>query len=345
MNILFIHDAFPAQFGFLALNLKKRYNYNCSFLFQSISRMPDPTEEMFKEFNLYQLPIINETGTNIYSEKCKNVRDAVKNLKPDLIVSHGVNGAPTTLINDIPVIIYCEYFLPRSPGNPDYYHINDNILLSLDHCKMAFAPLNWTKSLFPEKYQSKIKVCFEGIDTEFWCPGLGPKPQKDGRKIITFVARGLESTRGFDLFMKVAKRLPDNIYFIVVGEEKVYYGPPEEIKKDYDSSRFIFAGMVPREQLRNILQLSDLHLYLSKPYAVSWSLFNAMACGTPVLALDTPPICEIIEDNYFLTYEDRLVDKILKILDNPRSLRHVVEEKYSLDTCVPLFKDLCEQCL
>ena len=43
VNVLFIHDAFPAQFGRLALELTKRHGWHCSFLVQSLSSCPTPS--------------------------------------------------------------------------------------------------------------------------------------------------------------------------------------------------------------------------------------------------------------------------------------------------------------
>ena len=48
-----------------------------------------------------------------------------------------------------------------------------------------------------------------------------------GTRVVTFVSRGLESIRGFDLFMKVADRIArarSDVVFVVVGGEEIHYG-------------------------------------------------------------------------------------------------------------------------
>src|SRR6516165_5797007 len=60
MHVLFIHDAFPAQFGRLGLELNKRHGWRCSYLIQSLSSCPTPTTEMLQAVELHQLPLAAE---------------------------------------------------------------------------------------------------------------------------------------------------------------------------------------------------------------------------------------------------------------------------------------------
>ncbi|MGI9165592.1 MAG: glycosyltransferase [Pyrinomonadaceae bacterium] len=115
--------------------------------------------------------------------------------------------------------------------------------------------------------------------------------------------------RGFDIFMKVARRIDEvypDILFVVVGADQTYYGGDERYiqhatfkehvlnQDEYDLRRFCFTGQIPAKQLVEILSLSDLHIYLSVPFVLSWSPFNALACEGVVLASDTPPVRELI---------------------------------------------------
>jgi glycosyltransferase involved in cell wall biosynthesis len=405
MHVLFLHDAFPAQFGRLGLELTERYGWRCSFLVQSLSSCPTPTPEMLRKLEIHQLPLSAEHKSSegipwpqifgMYLEQCQAVFQdlaARPDLRPDLVVAHGGRGAPTPFIKDVldcPIINYCEYYFANShrdisyridlpPAEPAPFFprcINAPTLLSLVDCDAGYSATRWQKASFPARFQGKIEVHFDGIDTELYRPGPAPRrigevSVPEGTKVVTFVSRGLESIRGFDLFMKVADRISrvrKDVLFVVVGGEEIHYGwdrlhtgmPSFKqwvlSRENYDLSRFLFLGRILPEQLADILRLSNLHIYLSAPFVVSWSLFNAMASGIPVLASDVPPVREVVEPGINGLIEplfdlDRLTETALKVLSDPASYaplataaRRTIEEKCSLETCIPPIKDFFER--
>ena len=405
MHVLFLHDAFPAQFGRLGLELKRRHGWKCSFLVQSLSSCPTPTTEMLQELDLHQLPLTAEHRSKegipwpqifgMYLEQCQSVFNALRarpDLKPDLVVAHGGRGAPTLFLKDLldcPIINYCEYYFATShrdisyridlpPAEPAPFFprcINAPTLASLVDCDAGYSATHWQKQSFPARFHSKIEVYFDGIDTELYRPGAAPRRIGEaalppGTKVVTFVARGLESIRGFDLFMQVADRIcrqRADVLFVVVGGEEIHYGWDKlhtgspSFKQwvlsqgDHDLSRFLFPGRILPEHLADILRLSDLHIYLSAPFVVSWSLFNAMATGVPVLASDVPPVREVIEGGVNGLLEplfdiDRLTTTALNVLADPAGFaplgiaaRRTIEERYSIESCIPPIKGFFER--
>jgi glycosyltransferase involved in cell wall biosynthesis len=120
-------------------------------------------------------------------------------------------------------------------------------------------------------------------------------------------------------------------------------------------ARFVFLGHVTPQQLADVFCLSDLHIYLSVPFVLSWSLLDAMACGCVVLAADMPPVQEVIESGRNgllapLFDTDQMAALALKVLADPaasrplgQAARSLLEEKYSLDAAVPELKDFFER--
>ena len=46
---------------------------------------------------------------------------------------------------------------------------------------------------------------------------------------------------------------------------------------------------MPPVELGKLLAASDLHVYLTVPFVLSWSMVDAMSCGAVVIGSDTPP--------------------------------------------------------
>ncbi len=154
--------------------------------------------------------------------------------------------------------------------------------------------------------------------------------------------------------------------FVVVGEDRICYGGDAEFtgsksfkewvlaRDDYDLSRFVFTGLVSTQTLVNLFAISDLHIYLTVPFVLSWSLMDALACGTTVLASNTPPVREMIRDGHnglltdFFDVE-ALADLASKVLDAPREYKHLgragvemIRDRYSLEVCLPRMLALYE---
>jgi glycosyltransferase involved in cell wall biosynthesis len=408
MHVLFIHQAFPAQFGRLALELKRRYAWECTFLVEGMSICPTPTPEMLESVRIYQLPLSAQFRTNaptpwplkygLYLELCQAVNQTfvgLAELRPDLIVAHSTHGPPALFlpeVRDCPILNYCEYFFAVSHSDfsyrvdvprPDFAPffprcVNAPALAGIVDCAGGYAPTRWQKETFPRRFWPKIEVHFDGIDTDLYRPRtvaperaaqlLKGKSLPSGTRLVTYVARGLESMRGFDLFMDVARRIAavrSDVFFAVVGGEKVFYGweqtAPRTFKEwvlaqgGYDLSRFAFLGWLEPADLADLLALSDLHIYLTVPFVVSWSLFNALACGCTVLAGDVLPVREVLTPGHNALLEplmdtERLAETALRILADPaahrplgQAGRALLEERYSVEVAIPELKDYFER--
>jgi glycosyltransferase involved in cell wall biosynthesis len=69
-------------------------------------------------------------------------------------------------------------------------------------------------------------------------------------------------------------------------------------------------------------QLSTVHVYLTYPFVLSWSLLEAMSCGCAIVASDTQPLQEAIrhgETGRLVRFFDQeaLVDEVCALLNDP----------------------------
>lgn len=397
MHVLFIHQNFPAQFGHIAAHLVQQRRFRCTF----VSQHPPGTVGGIERIQ-YHLRSGATEQTHYCSRSFENViwhahaiYEALEqrpDVRPDLVVAH--SGFLTTVflreLYDCPIVNYFEYYYLTKGADmdfrPDFPYPalnrlrararNANLLLDLDDCDAGYSPTRWQRSLFPALYRPKIRTVFDGIDTSVWHPQLNPSRRvgswviPSDMRVVTYVSRGLESIRGFDIFMKVAKLLCQrrrDVVFFVVGEDRICYGGDAEFtgsksfkqwvlgRDDYDLARFVFTGLLPTPALVQLFALSDLHIYLTVPFVLSWSLMDALACGTTVLASNTPPVREMVRHGHnglladFFDVEG-LAQLANQVLDAPQDYKALgqagvamIRDRYSLEVCLPRMLDLYEE--
>jgi len=310
-------------------------------------------------------------------------------VRPDLVVGHSGFGSTLYLADlyDCPIINYFEYYYHSRGSDMDFRpdfklgemsnlrarSRNAMLLLDLETCTRGYSPTLWQRERFPDSYQHKLETIHDGIDTDLWTRvpvkfrGWGDMEIPPETRIVTYVSRGFESMRGFDIFMEVAKRVcaaRDDVIFLCVGSDRVCYGGDlrnieENSYKEhvinqgnYDLSRFIFTGTIPPIMLRDVLSMSDLHIYLTVPFVLSWSMLNALACGCTVLSSEVGPVQEFIthgENGLLADFFDidRLSELALQVLDDPEGHRvlgnagaELIRKKYSSEVVFPQIVEL-----
>ena len=94
-----------------------------------------------------------------------------------------------------------------------------------------------------------------------------------------------------------------------------------ELGTQLDLDRVHFLGRVPYPTLLALLQASWVHVYLSQPFILGWSLLEAMACGCCLVGSEGVPVSEAIQHgrNGLLvpfTRPDQLSRVVLDLLAN-----------------------------
>ena len=180
---------------------------------------------------------------------------------------------------------------------------------------------------------------------------------KAGDEVLTYVARNLEPYRGFDRFMRslpALLRARPHAQVLIVGGDEVSYGArlPEgqtyrqqmldELGDALDLSRVHFLGRVPYAVFLKILQVSRVHVYLTYPFVLSWSMLEALAAGCLVIASRTAPVEEVIregENGLLVDFfnPDALARQAIEALAKPeaftdlrRRARQTIVERYDL---------------
>jgi glycosyltransferase involved in cell wall biosynthesis len=304
-------------------------------------------------------------------------------IKPDVILTHPGWGDGFFLRDVFPdtrVIGLFEYYYnargadvgfdPESPSRPDdgprLHALNAVQLLALQSCDEGFCPTHWQRSRFPSMWQERLAVMHEGIDTRQVVPDASATATlpdgtklKAGDEVLTYVARNLEPYRGYHVFMRalpaILKARPQ-CRVLIVGGDGASYGPKltapmtyrqkylDEVSAQLDMSRVHFAGRIPFNQYLKVLQISRLHVYLTYPFVLSWSMMEAMSAGCVVLASATPPVQEVVTDGEngllfpFLSHE-ALAARAIDALANPgqyaalrANARATIAARYDFET-------------
>ncbi len=310
---------------------------------------------------------------------------------PDLVYGHSGWG-PTLFVKDVfpdsKLMCYFEWFYwahgsdadfdPADPLSPDdeakIRVKNAPILMDLYSCDWGLSPTKWQKSQFPHEFQRKMSAMHDGVDTEFFKPNPGAKlvlPNLDlsgADEVVTYVSRGMEPYRGFPEFIESIAYLQEkrpNCHVVVVASERVCYGkslPNGQTYKEQmlakvplDMSRVHFVGTLPYGEYLKVLQASDAHIYLTRPFVLSWSMIESMSTGCVVVGSDTAPVREVIRDgeNGFLVdffSPKQIADRVHDILEHPTRMAHIrdnarktVLENYAHSVLLPRHIELMQE--
>ena len=285
----------------------------------------------------------------------------------------------------VPLLTYQEFYY-RSRGmdldfDPEFQEPSDwqrcarsrmktaNPLLNLSASDWNVTPTQFQRSTFPPQWQSRMSVIHDGIDLAAVerCSGVAELALPDGTllragdPVVTFVNRRLEPYRGCHTFLRaipaIQERQPQ-ARIVIVGDTKgVSYGSAcpqgewkdvflQEIEGRYDPARVHFTERLPHDTLLKLFRLSAVHVYLTYPFVLSWSLLEALASGCAVVGSATAPVQEVIEDGHngllvdFLRPLD-LAGAVADLLGRPEQraslgeAARAIASGYGLARCLP----------
>ena len=296
MKFLFIHQNFPGQFKHLAPTLAARGHE-----VRALGVTGSPS--LGVGLTNYQLQKGNTAGIHPFAQEFESkviraeacAREMLKlkqsGFTPDLIVGHpgwGETLFSKEIFPQAKLLNYLEFHYGKDKGDtyfdpefqqPNLLHDmrlrvkNANNFLALDAMDAGLCPTQWQRSSLPACYQDKVKVIFDGIDTDLVCPNdqaaVELKTQAGqhlrlsaGQEILTFICRNLEPYRGYHSLMRalpeILKSRP-NAQVVIVGGNQTSYGAAapqgqtwQEIflsevneKLGSDLNRVHFIGKVP----------------------------------------------------------------------------------------------------
>src|SRR5580765_1610844 len=389
MKLLFVHQNFPGQYGRLAGWYASR-GHQVVAIGEKANLVRRRQLAGVKLLG-YELQALESDSLQKAIHRGKRIATAAEVLRrsgfvPDVIFAHIGWGEAIFLKDVFPeakLLLYGEFFYRSRGGDlgfdPEYpvtaekirrlRIMNAPLLMALDAADWTMAPTRWQWRQFPSAYRHRMSVVHDGIDTDLVCP----KEDSSQDELITYVARNLEPYRGFHVFMRaipeIQKRRP-KARIVIVGGDAVSYSPRlppgqtyrerllQELDGKIDLARVSFLGRIPYKEYLALLRRSSVHVYLTYPFVLSWSLLEAMASGCLVVGSRTPPVEEVIEHGMngllvdFFSPEkiaveiDEALRRQAEILPLREAARRTVLQHYDLKrVCLPAQRRLVEALL
>lgn len=260
-DVLFVHNNFPAQFGFIAARLAAEGH--------RVVAIASETGRAIEGVRLVKWSVSRGTGQGILPAAIRAEADLIRGgaaanaalglkaegFEPALIIGHPGWGETTYMREIFPAarqILYAEYYYrsrggdvgfdaefspARATDQHELYAKNAGMALALAEADAIVAPTPFQASLLPAAFRQRAQIIHEGVDTATVRRHPSPKLTMgngkviDGsRPLVTIINRRLEPLRGFHIFARALPRLmaavPDADVVVIGADEAGGYGTP-----------------------------------------------------------------------------------------------------------------------
>lgn len=173
-------------------------------------------------------------------------------------------------------------------------------------------PSQWLADLVKESFLKEypVKVIHNGVNLEVFRPTESDFRERYGlvgKKIVLGVALGWGVRKGLDVFVGLARRLPDEYQIVLVGtDDKVDKQLPEKIISIHRTQN--------QTELAQIYTTADVFVNPTREEVLGMTNIEANACGTPVITFRTGGSPECIDETSGVVVDcddvDTLVDTI-----------------------------------
>lgn len=172
---------------------------------------------------------------------------------------------------------------------------------------------HFVKARIETFYQMPAEVIYPPVDTKFF------QPRKDKEDFFITASR-LVKNKKIELIVEAFKSLP-NHKLLVVGD-----GPKKKELESKASQNIIFTGSIPKEELRNLYQRAKAFIFAGiEDFGIA--PVEALACGTPVIALSKGGLLETVDSTCGLFFNEQTPESILS------AVKRFEKMKFSSSSC------------
>lgn len=196
----------------------------------------------------------------------------------------------------------------------------------IENCTIV-TPSQWLADLVKQSYLKDypVKVINNGIDLSVFKPTESDFRDKHGllgKNVVLGVAFGWGARKGLDVFVELARRLPDDYRIVLVGT-------------DDNVDKLLPAKMISIHRTQNQKELAEIYtaadVFANPTREENYPTVNmeSIACGTPVVTFRTGGSPEIPDDTCGSVVGCDDIDAM------EIEIRRICEEKpYSVEACL-----------
>jgi glycosyltransferase involved in cell wall biosynthesis len=333
MRVLFLHPNFPGQFQVSAAHLAARGHEVVSLCQTHYGRLLPGVRRVRLKGHLGNEVLDDRKMSPLHrslalaEQFLRGMRTLEsQGFQPDVVVSHSGWGCGlhTGLVwPSARRVAYVEWWfaddaelLRFDPDDPwlglhggkalGLRQRNLPLALELVEAHRLIAPTAWQRRQLPPSLRERCAVLPDGVDLRRFRPARQPR---QGAPLLTYGTRGMEAMRGFPQFIR---ELPavlgrwGELTVEIAGEDRISYGgkaPKDGFRAWAEAQlgpwlatgRVRFLGRLAPPHYERWLRRTWVHVYLTAPYVLSWSLLEAMASGACLVASDVAPVREFLD--------------------------------------------------
>ena len=321
MRILLAHRSFPGQYRWVLPELQ-RLGFDVVFACVEKTDWPSNGIKVLckEDQETRDTSLISSSVSRIGYDYVDNFLSIGLDLLksgwiPNIIWSHSGWGAwkISDIFPDVPLITYAEWYYKDSNLNClsestvdtktklHYSLVNSATAAAISRSDISICPTHWQRSMFPSNLRSNISVVRDGFPTNVFNPNKIPLDSQTNDLSLVYVSRGLEYTRGVDRLADCCKfiasnKLPINIS-VIADNRRVYdVNPSSSVAQSIDyitsSTSIHYTSQKSYAEYLHYVRNSDIHLYLSRPFVLSWSFIESALIGSRILSLSNPSTFE-----------------------------------------------------
>lgn len=188
-------------------------------------------------------------------------------------------------------------------------------------------PSNWLSGLVKESFLKEypVKVINNGIDLSVFNPKKSyfrDKHKLQDKKIVLGLAMMWGIAKGIDVFIDLAKRLPEDYQIVLIGTDK-------RVDKSLPQNIISIHRTQNQEELAEIYSAADVFVNPTREENYPTVNMESLACGTPVLTFRTGGSPEMLDETCGSVVECDDVDALEKEI-----VRICTGKQYTKEACL-----------